>query len=71
MAKSLKKFKHLEPVEAKNLEGTMRKEVLLSAPIIKLLKCKAVKENTDLKKYLEKCLIKIASLNEFSTDINL
>lgn len=64
-----KVYTHLKPREAKALEGTKRKEIILTLPIIEKLQRQADRKKTDLKKYMEKVLIKAASNPRFDVDI--
>lgn len=64
--KPAKVFNHLKPREAKEA-GSQRKEIRLTLPIIDKLERKAKREGIDLKKYMEKVLIKAAAEKDFTT----
>ena len=63
-----KVYTHLKPREAKEI-GSQRKEVRLTIPIIEKLERKAKREKIDLKKYMERVLIKAAAEKDFNTEI--
>ena len=55
-----KEIKYLTPKEVKSMDGSKRKEVVLTSAIIDKLSRKAKADGLDLKKFMERSLIKIA-----------
>ena len=67
--KAVKPYVHLKPKEVKATGEFKRKEVLLTNIVIAKLERKAKSEGIDLKKFMEKCLIKISSMPTFDISI--